>query len=91
MNKDWKKYNGALITNLPPHEKNDTGKIKMFVKESNVYFARWVTNFDCQEEMPFWYIIKTSHTSLDQYSSKIRNQIKKGSRTVWLKRYPKKR
>ena len=52
MNKDWKKYNGALITNLPPHEKNDIGKIKMFVK-SNVYFARWVTNFDCLEEMPF--------------------------------------
>ena len=33
MNKDWKKYNGALITNLPPHEKNDMGKMKMLVKK----------------------------------------------------------
>ena len=90
MNKDWKKYNGALITNLPPHKKNDIGKIKMLVKESNVYFARWVTNFDCQEEMPFWYIIKKSHTSLDQYSSNIRNQIKKGLKNCVVKKVSKK-
>ena len=43
MNKDWKKYNGALITNLPPHEKNDMGKMKMLVKDLLKWekFLKW--------------------------------------------------
>ena len=43
----WRKYNGALISDCPPHfEIKDSRKeILNFLKKSGMYFARWESNF----------------------------------------------
>ena len=51
----WRKYNGALISDCPPHfEINDSrSDILNFLKKSGMYFARWESNFDCQKKLIF--------------------------------------
>ncbi|MEC9209223.1 MAG: hypothetical protein VX762_02225 [Bacteroidota bacterium] len=78
MRKNWRKYNGALISNFPPHKDVDTQNLISKIKDSKALFARWVSDFDCKEEMPFWYIIKDNNTDIESYSSNTRNQIRKG-------------
>jgi len=80
MNSFWRKYNGAIIPTFPPTAsiKQRSYEIKKIIKESNVYFARWVTDFDSEKQLDFWYVIKDKKFDLGDFSSKTRNQIKKG-------------
>ena len=68
----------ALIPGEPPHISVDTHNIISLIKSNKVLFARWVTNFDSKEKMPFWYIIKDNNTDINSYSTNTRNQIRKG-------------
>lgn len=80
MNSCWRKYNGAIIPTSPPTAliKQRLVEIKKILKKSNVYFARWVSNFDSEKQLDFWYVIKDNKFDLSDLSSKTRNQIKKG-------------
>ena len=89
MIKDWRKYNGALISNLPADKDVDSINIISKIKSSRSLFARWVTNFDCQEDMPFWYIIKDGSCGIDSYSRNTRNQIRKGLNNFEVKKIHK--
>ena len=53
----WRKYNGALIPISPPHVQVDISNVTLKVKETNSYFARWTSNFDCDKETEFWHVI----------------------------------
>jgi hypothetical protein len=78
----WRKYNGALIPDQPPHIRiNDSNNlIKKKIRSNNAYFARWTTDFDCNEETNFWYVICDEFISIDKLSRNTRNQIRRGLR-----------
>ena len=78
MKNNWRKYNGALIPNFPPHVNVVENGIEKEIKTRKAFFARWVSNFDIDKELPFWYIIKDNATEIESYSSNTRTQIRKG-------------
>jgi hypothetical protein len=78
MKNNWRKYNGALIPNFPPHVNVVENGIEKEIKKRKAFFARWVSNFDIDKELPFWYIIKDNATEIESYSSNTRTQIRKG-------------
>ena len=85
MKTNWRKYNGALISNLPPHKDVDASDIVSKIKESKVLFARWVSDFDCKKKLSFWYIIHDTPMKMNDYSANTRNQIKKGINNFQIK------
>ena len=76
----WRKYNGVILPNTPPHIKiNDSiQSIQKYIKSNNAWFARWVSDFDMRKESQFWYIINDAPMKMNDYSTNTRNQIKKG-------------
>ena len=81
---DWRVYNGAIIPTIPPHcsVKESVNSIKKKVHKTNTYFARWTSDFDCDNETEFWYIIKDSFNGIDEYSSNTRKSIRKGLKNI---------
>ena len=64
----WKKYNGAIIPDHPPHlifEKNNH-EIKMNLIKKRSFFERWVSDFDSKEGSSFWYVIKDMQLKMGQ-------------------------
>jgi len=79
---NWRKYNGALIPDHPPHIEIDDGNslIKKNISANNAFFARWTSNFDCNKETNFWYVICDEFISIDKLSKNTRNQVRRGLR-----------
>ena len=73
----WRKYNGALIPNAPPHVLVDLTNIERKIEEEDAYFARWTSDFDQKEKTEFWYVIQDVPLEMHDYKPKIRNQIKR--------------
>ena len=76
--KKWRKYNGALVPLTPPHVEVDTHGIEEKVKRENVFFARWTSNFDCNIETQFWYVIHDNSMEIEDYSRNTRSKIRRG-------------
>ena len=79
---NWRKYNGALIPDQPPHIEIDDGNslIKKNISANNAFFARWTTKFDYNEETNFWYVICDEFISIEKLSKNTRNQVRRGLR-----------
>jgi len=80
MKNNWRKYNGAIIPLLPPHIEVQESKneIQQLIEDANVFFARWISDFDCKKDSDFWYIIHDTPMIMKDYSKNTRNQIRKG-------------
>jgi len=89
MRNIWRKYNHTLISNQPPDKTIDIGGVFYKIIKTKSLLARWVTDFDCKKEMPFWYIIKDNSPLIESYSSNTRNQIKKGIKNFKIRRVNK--
>lgn len=79
---NWRKYNRAIIPDTPPHLpiNNTEEEIKLFIKQSKVFFARWESDFDCGKSTDFWFLINDIPMELEDYDSKTRGSIRKGLR-----------
>ncbi len=88
----WKHYHGALLPQTAPHIKIELSKEEEqeLLKLSKAYFLRYVSEWDREEQSQFWYVIKDHEENLEQYKSKIRNQIKKGLKNCIVKKVSKK-
>lgn len=82
--KDWKYYNHAAIPAVPPHVQVDISPIKngsiwnlTSDKGKKPLFVRFHTGFDTKEETGFWFIIRDSPLSLDEFSKKRKKIILK--------------
>ena len=75
----WRKYNGALIPEYPPHVEIsvDSTEVLKNINKQRAFFARWTTDFDCSEETEFWYVIQDVPLEMNDYKPKVRNQIKR--------------
>ena len=77
---NWRKYNGTIIPKAPPHAfiTESENEIKKLIKSQSAFFARWVSDFDISEKTDFWYIINDTPMVILDYTSKVRNEIRKG-------------
>jgi len=87
---EWYYYQGALLPKVAPHyEINLTKKEqKELLKISKALFLRYTNEWD-RNDGEFWYIIKDKQEGLENYKSKIRNQIKKGLKNCIVKKVTK--
>ncbi len=78
--KYWRKYNGAIISDVPPHidMTNTEEQVCSLIKENKVLFARWQSDFDCNQKTGFWFVINDMPMELNDYDIKTRNKIRKG-------------
>ena len=85
---NWRKYNGALIPEQPPHiqVKVEIQEVMLKIKKENAYFARWTTEFDCDKETDFWYIICDTFIPVELLSRNTRNNIRRGLKRCRVER-----
>jgi hypothetical protein len=78
--RNWRIYNRSLIPSISPEIliTDSIDRIKDTIKEENLFFARWVTNFDCIRETGFWYVINDTLLTIDDYSRNTRSKIRRG-------------
>jgi len=76
--REWKKYNGALIPIRPPHIDSNIENVASLLKLENAFLARWVTEFDCERETEFWYVICDKNLEINDYSLNTRSKIRRG-------------
>jgi len=88
----WKKYNGALIPEVPPHLKINTDLvlIKEKIFQERAYFARWISDFDKNKPSNFWYLINDKALKLEDYSVNTRSKIRRGFKSFEVKMINKK-
>ena len=75
---NWKKYNGAIIPETPPHISVDIQNLESKIKKHNVFFARWTSDFDMRKESHFWHVICDNIIELSDYSRNTRSKINRG-------------
>ena len=76
---DWKYYNHAMIPTTAPHEIPDISSIKdgsIWKENKHALFARWTTDFDCDYETDWWYIVRWSPFDFDCLDSSSRKHIR---------------
>lgn len=80
----WRYYNHAMIpaVEIAPHEFVDIAALdkREFWKTEKGYpfFARYTTDWDCNEETGWWYIILDHPFDIERIKAKHRYQIKQG-------------
>ena len=74
----WRKYNGAILPESPPHLFVETENLEKEIKKNRVFFARWVSDFDCEKETKFWHIICDCKIEFSDYSRNTRSKINRG-------------
>ena len=83
-NLGWIYYNHAVITTCAPHEEPNLQPLK----DGSVWnlrssegikplFARYTTDFDCDKETGFWYIVKDGPFVMEELSKKYQKQVLK--------------
>lgn len=91
MDKEWEYYNHALVPTTAPHVEPDTSWIKDRRKWKKLaeghypLFARWTTDFDCEEDTGWWYCIKDDSFDLSALKYKRRRVINQGLQWVEVK------
>lgn len=87
----WNLYRKVLIPVDPPHI--DIGVTTEECRELHgickPWFIRWTSDWDCERDTGFWYIIKDGREDPADYSSKTRNSINRGIRNFHAKIVPK--
>jgi len=76
----WKYYNHALLPTCAPHEEADVESLKhkaiwKTYKPKRLFFARWVSHFDCGYETGWWYCILDEPFDITTIKSKRRRII----------------
>ena len=81
----WKYYNNAIIPTTPPHEEVSPLSIqkatnwKIWKNDGKrVFFARWTSDWDAQDETKWWYVIKDSPFDINELKAKRRYEVNKG-------------
>lgn len=80
--KGGKYYNHVAIPATAPHEEPDLQPFRdnSIWKLGNApLLARWTTEFDCEHETDWWYVIKDTPFDISALKSKRRYEIKKGT------------
>lgn len=89
MIQGWRYYNHAIVTTVSPHEEVDTTPIingEIWKKYPKAILARWTTEFDCQKETDWWFVIRDGVYSVDDFSQHQRKHIRQALKKCYVKR-----
>lgn len=86
----WKYYNHAAIPTIAAHQEPDLSSLtdkSMWRKDGSKtpLFARWTSDFDCEAETNWWYIIKDTPFDISTLKAKRRYEINKGKKNFDVK------
>lgn len=85
----WIYYNHALVPNVAPHETIEIPKFnkKFWKKREEGYplLAQWITDFDCDLETQFWYIIRTDPYETEKLSKSTRKHIRQALKKCYVR------
>ena len=81
--KGWKYYSHAVLPDCKPYEIPDLSVLSQKgiwhrLPFKRAFFAKYTTDWDCEESTGWYWIIKDSPLNLDEMKSKHRYEIKKG-------------
>ena len=87
----WKYYNHAMIPTTAPHEIPDLqvlkdGAIWKIERQKIPLLVRWTTEFDCDNETQWWYVIKDTPFNILDLKAKRRYEINKGKKNFEVRR-----
>ncbi|MCQ2211393.1 MAG: hypothetical protein MJZ34_14000 [Paludibacteraceae bacterium] len=77
----WKYYNHAAVPLGAPHEEPDLEALEdgsVWGIPGKPLLARWTTDFDCQEETNWWYLIKDAPIEIEELSNHSKKHIRQG-------------
>lgn len=78
----WKYYNHAAVPTTAPHETPHMNPIEdgaiWNIDGGTPLLARWTSNFDCNIETHWWYVIKDGSFDINSLKAKRRYEITKG-------------
>lgn len=83
---EWRRYHGVIVSNKPPHIEPSQDDIERAKKMKGYRFISYVTDYDCEEELPWWYVIKDTPIILEDLPANRRYKIKKGLRYVEIRK-----
>lgn len=84
----WRKYQGALIPRIAPHQPINlsNAEAKDLLIKNRVHFIRWTSNFDKASSKSFWYVIKDGSSSMEELSGNTRSKIRRGLKRVEVRK-----
>ena len=85
---EWKYYNHAIIPNVAPNKDVDLNFVngkEIWKINKKALLIRYTTNFDCDRETNWWYVIKDTPFCLSSLKSKRRYDINKGIKNFEVK------
>jgi len=87
----WKYYNHAAIPTTAPHERPNIAPINdgsiWKITGGTPLLARWTTEFDCNYETDWWYVIKDIPFDINALKAKRRYEINKGIKNFSVKEF----
>lgn len=87
----WKYYNSAALSRCAPHENPDISSIEngdiWKIDGGTPLLARWTTDFDCQNETNWWYVIKEAPYVYDDLSKSQRKHIRQGLKKCYVRQF----
>lgn len=89
-NLEWKYYNHAMIPTCPPHETPNLAPILdnsiWKTEEGTPLLARWTSNFDCERDTGWYYVIKEAPFQMEELDAKCRKHIRQALKKVCVKK-----
>ncbi|MCD4683515.1 MAG: hypothetical protein K8R86_09560 [Bacteroidales bacterium] len=84
----WKEYQRTLIPDIAPHSRVQISidEVKTLLKRKNIYLLTFISDWDCKNETEYWYVIKDKPEDINEYKSKVRNQINRGIKNCEVKK-----
>lgn len=75
----WKKYQGALIPENPPHVPIDITdeEQRELLKKSGAWFLRWPSDWDIEKPTSWWYVIKDNFDGMEELSKNTRSKVRR--------------
>ena len=88
--KDWRYYNHAAVSSVPPHVTPDLSPIKdgsiWRINGKKPLLVRYTIDWDCGYDTGWWYIIKDAPFEIESLSKNSRKYIKEAFRKVCIKK-----
>lgn len=75
----WYEYQRALLPKTAPHLPPRIELLSTkYLVDNKLIFARWISDFDCQKETEWYFVLKDDCLKIDKLKAKLRYEINKG-------------
>jgi glycosyltransferase involved in cell wall biosynthesis len=79
-------YHKCLLSSNPPHIVMTRNGIRLALRLSKNYFARYTTDFDCEFETPWYYVLRDKPIKLEALNRNNRYNINRGAKYFYIQK-----